>query len=307
MSIPPALEIGHIDQPLLVFGGPYSNLAATEALLQRAEDLAIPRQRIICTGDVVAYCAEPEQTGRLLMESGIHVVIGNCEEALANQSADCGCGFEPGMLCSALSENWYRYADQQISQATRDWMGELPRAIGFQLGGRQFRVIHGGVDQINRFIFASTDDRIKLQQLDMANADIVIGGHCGVPFGQRLGDRAWLNAGVIGLPANDGTRCGWYLMLTPSGQGIEARWHRLDYDHEESFQSMRAAGLNDYAMSLKSGLWPSMDVLPAVERLQRGQPLDLPPLQIRPTTAGWSPADRSATARPKARWRPRQR
>ena len=280
MSIPPVLELGRIDQPVLVFGGPYSNLAATEALLQQAEDLDIPKQRIICTGDVVAYCAEPEQTSRLLMESAIHVVMGNCEESLANQSKDCGCGFAPGMLCSALSENWYRYANQQISQDSRDWMGQLPRAIGFQLGRRQFRVIHGGVSQINRFIFASTDEVIKQQELDQANADILIAGHCGIPFGQRLADRAWLNAGVIGLPANDGTRSGWYLILTPAEQAIEARWHRLDYDHEDSFQSMQAAGLNDYALSLKSGLWPSMDVLPVAEQAQQGIALDPAPIEL---------------------------
>ena len=51
-----------ITPPILVFGGPYSNLRATQAMRARAEELGIPPSSTICTGDVVAYCAEPEET-----------------------------------------------------------------------------------------------------------------------------------------------------------------------------------------------------------------------------------------------------
>ncbi len=274
------LDLGDIDTPLLVFGGPYSNLAATEAMLARAEQLGFQPEQIICTGDVVAYCAEPEQTCQRLIESGIHVVMGNCEESLAAEADDCGCGFEPGMLCSTLSEQWYRYATQHISAETRRWMAQLPRTLACNLAGYRVRVIHGGVQQINRFIFASTAEEIKLEELDQAQADIIIGGHCGIPFGQQLGQKAWLNAGVIGLPANDGTRSGWYLLLTPAEQGLEVEWHRLDYDHDLSFSRMQDAGLHSYAQTLQTGLWPSMDVLPDVERSQQGNALNPGSLRI---------------------------
>ncbi len=268
------LELGDIDKPLLVFGGPYSNLAATEAMLARAAQLGFAPEQIICTGDVVAYCAEPEQTCQLLIESGIHVVMGNCEESLASEADDCGCGFEPGMLCSTLSEKWYRYANQHISPKTRQWMGQLPRSLSFMLAGYRIRVIHGGVKQINRFIFASSENQIKLEELQQAQADIIIAGHCGIPFGQKLGQQAWLNAGVIGLPANDGTNSGWYLTLTPANRELDIEWHRLDYDHDLSFKRMQDAGLHSYAQTLQTGLWPSMDILPAKERAQQGEVLN---------------------------------
>ena len=38
--------------PLLVFGGPYSNLQATRAVLDEAARRGIPAKRVICTGDV---------------------------------------------------------------------------------------------------------------------------------------------------------------------------------------------------------------------------------------------------------------
>ncbi len=268
--------------PVLIFGGPYSNLAATRAMREQAQILGIPPANCICTGDVVAYCAQPEATIGLLREWGVAVVMGNCEESLGNEAADCGCGFEEGSTCSLLSVGWYTYAARQIGDQQRTWMRDLPRAVTFTLQGRRFRVIHGGVEQINRFVFPSTAAEDKVRQLRAAHADVVVGGHCGIPFGQAVAGGVWLNAGVIGMPANDGTRDGWYLTLTPGDDGITAAWHRLGYAAETEAQAMRRAGLdNGYAEALVSGLWPSMDVLPEVERAQRGVPIDPEPLVIK--------------------------
>lgn len=272
------LDLGVINQPLLIFGGPYSNLAATQALLAKAQELNIAPDHIICTGDVVAYCAEAEQTTKLVIASDIHVVKGNCEESLAQQSADCGCGFEPGMTCSALSEKWYRYANTQISEPSRNWMGSLPSAIIFKMGQFRCRVIHGGVEQINRFIFGSTDLATKHKELTMAKTDIIIGGHCGLPFGQSIETQGWLNAGVIGLPANDGTSSVWYMLLTPAYGGFTASWHRLQYEYSTTYQSMIENKLDEYAETLITGNWPSMDILPRIEQSQQGLNLDIQPL-----------------------------
>ena len=67
------MHIGTIEKPVLVFGGPYRNLGATQALLDRAVALDIPPERMICTGDTVAYCAEPEATTDVIRNSGMHV------------------------------------------------------------------------------------------------------------------------------------------------------------------------------------------------------------------------------------------
>jgi predicted phosphodiesterase len=273
MNTPTTLNLGEFDSPVLIFGGPYSNLSATQAMLKEAERLSIPPERIICTGDIVAYAAEPEQTSNLIKKSSIHVVMGNCEESLAENSNDCGCGFEEGMLCSTLSEGWYRYAQSQVSESTRLWMKALPRTIRFSIHGHSCCVIHGGFNQINQFIFASSDIEIKRQQLLQAQTDIMIVGHCGLPFGQQIDDRLWLNAGVIGLPANDGTVEGWFMLMQPQQTQLKISWQRLGYDHHHCHQTMNQAGLKDYAKTITSGLWPSMDVLPPEEKLQQGKRL----------------------------------
>jgi len=274
------IDLGELTGPVLVFGGPYSNLAATEALQKVAQKRHIATENILCSGDVVAYCAEPQATVDRIRDWRIPVLMGNCEESLATGADDCGCGFAEDTLCSVLSRGWYAYANRLINDSCREWMAALPRRIRFSLAGRHFAVIHGSVRQISQFIFPSTSTGAKVAEIESIDADVILAGHSGLPFGQCFGARAWLNAGVIGLPANDGTPDGWYLLLQTEETQLTASWHRLVYNAELSSLNMTTAGLHEYAQALLSGHWPSMDVLPVVERQKQGIRLDPPELLL---------------------------
>ncbi|MCU7813273.1 MAG: metallophosphoesterase family protein, partial [Candidatus Thiodiazotropha sp. (ex Notomyrtea botanica)] len=250
-------DLGVSHKPLLIFGGPYGNLQATEAIHEQAETLSIPPSRVICNGDSVAYCAQPEETVNALREWGVRVLMGNCEESLATGQPDCGCGFEAGTSCSLLAEDWYRFCSERLSTDSKSWMGKLPAGFQFRMGGIRFRLVHGALSSINRFLFASSPAACKLEELARCNADVVIGGHSGLPFGECLDNRYWLNSGVIGMPANDGTQDGWFLLLYPTKAGVRCEWHRLLYDARAAQQAMYDAGQdNDYAAALTSGYWP---------------------------------------------------
>ena len=257
--------------PLLVFGGPYSNLRATEALIAEARQLGIPPDRVICTGDVVAYCAEPEETSRRIADWGCHVIQGNCEQQIAEGADDCACNFEAGSACEVLAKGWYSFARARVSDEMRAWMGQLPQTIEFRLCGVSLRVVHGGVSQVNRWVFAS--DRVVLaEECNAAGSDVVIAGHAGLSFVARSGGQIWFNPGVIGMPANDGTPSVWYGLVTPGAGGISLTTHRLTYDHVAASAVMRRFGYaNGYARSLITGLWPSLDILPEMERGQTGK------------------------------------
>ncbi|MEW8026912.1 MAG: hypothetical protein AB2792_20385 [Candidatus Thiodiazotropha sp.] len=83
------------------------------------------------------------------------------------------------------------------------------------------------------------------------------------------------------MPANDGTRDGWYLLLIPESKGVRCEWKRLSYDAAAANASMRESGRSDgYATALITGLWPSMDSLPAEEKRLRGSALSVSPLTI---------------------------
>ncbi|MFM7304548.1 MAG: metallophosphoesterase family protein [Alphaproteobacteria bacterium] len=263
------------DGPLLVFGGPYSNLQATRAVLTEATRRGIPPGRVICTGDVVAYGADAAACCDLITASGIWVIAGNCEENLAAGALDCGCGFEEGTACDLLSRAWYAHADRQVTAAHRAWMAGLPHRLMVRLpDGRRLAVLHGGASDISRFIFASTPQAELAAEIAATGCDGVIAGHCGIPFARQVGSGIWINAGAIGMPADDGTPRIWFAVLTPGEAGLNVEILPLEYDHAAAAAAMRTAGLPEgYAAALGSGIWPSCDVLPSAERARRGQPI----------------------------------
>ena len=122
-----------IDAPLLVFGGPYSNLEATKAVLAEAGRRGIPSDCIVCTGDIVAYGGDPLACVDLLRARGVHVVMGNCEEQVAAGAQDCGCGYAPGTSCDRLAQAWYPFAARALDDDARAWLGALPRRLDIEI------------------------------------------------------------------------------------------------------------------------------------------------------------------------------
>lgn len=295
IATPSTQDLGALEGEVWLFGGPYSNLQALEALQAEARRHGVPATNILCTGDTVAYCGQPLETVRTLMHWDIPVLQGNCELSVAEGEDDCGCGFDEGSACSLLSVSWYRHTMAALGQDECTWMAQLPSRISFELAGLNVQLTHGSPAKLNEFVFASTAAEYKQALLEQIQADVVIAGHTGIPFGQALDKGYWLNAGTIGLPANDGTQSVWYLRLQPlsqdqdklpgqnkeqnKAQGVRATWHRLEYDYKAAQAAMQLAKLPpDYANTLANGLWPSMDVLPQTERAEQGQALNLAPL-----------------------------
>ncbi len=263
------------DKPVLLFGGPYGNIQATRAVFAEARRLKISKSRIVCTGDLAAYCGDPVATIDLVAESGIHVIMGNCDEQLASSADACACGFPSDSLCERLSSAWFAHANGLVRSDQRQWLGRLPRRIDLELGGRRLAVIHGSPSAINRFVFATTPIEIKREEITLAGCDGVIGGHCGLPFTQIIDGRLWHNAGVAGMPANDGTARVWFSVLTPKKSGLRIEHLAVEYDHAAAASAMRRARLpQEYRVALATGIWPSCDVLPGRETQEQGAPLE---------------------------------
>jgi len=285
------LDLSAIDAPVLFFGGPYSNSQATEALFAEAAKLDIPPERMICTGDVVAYAGDPAACVETLIDAACPVVMGNCEESLGFDEDDCGCGFAEDSACDVLSKQWLEYARRRLTPQQKAWMRSLPRRIRLTIGDLSAAVIHGGTEDIARWLFRSSpasDKRDEIERLEQDGpVDLIVAGHCGLPFTDDLGDKAWINAGVIGMPANDGTPRTWYSIVEPlETGGITVDIRPLDYDHGAAARRMRDAGLAEaYAKTLTDGFWPNMDVLPKAERAARGRTLEPQRLSWRAQTA----------------------
>ncbi|WP_135507450.1 metallophosphoesterase family protein [Roseovarius aestuariivivens] len=256
-------DLGKLSGPVLVFGGPYSNLQAVTALREVAERSGIAPMHVICTGDIVAYCAEAAATLAEIRDWGCTVVAGNCEKQLGAGAGDCGCGFEDGSTCDRLSAGWYAHADAQIGAEDRAWMRGRPDFVLFHHAGLRHAVLHGGLSDISRFLWPVSPEAEFAEELALIRAtagpvDRVFAGHCGLAFSRIVEGVEWVNAGAIGMPANAGRATTQYAMLD---EGVT--FQELSYDHSAAHRAMVAAGLTQgYHEALLSGYWPSEDVLP---------------------------------------------
>ena len=268
-------------KPLLIFGGNYSNLQATLALQAWARDNHFSPEQIVCTGDIVAYCANPVETIDIIRDwlgDKGHCIQGNVEQSLAESAEDCGCGFTEGSTCDALSRSWYSYAEKKITIEQRQWFASLPQQLYFNYHDRKIQLVHGAPSNISRFMFASQNDADFSEEfMTIGNeVDIIIAGHSGIPFTKKIiladgQEKIWHNSGALGMPANDGTSRVWFSVLKMLEGEIGIHHHSLDYDASLAQQAMSEAGLTQgYELALINGLWPSMDVLPEFESSQRG-------------------------------------
>ncbi|MBO0936344.1 metallophosphoesterase [Fibrella sp. HMF5335] len=288
---------------LLVFGGAYSNLQALETLRGIAGQRQIPADNIICTGDIVGYCAQPEASVQFVKDWGIHAIQGNVEQNIIWGEDDCGCNFAEGGRCDLFARSWFPYAVQSLSTRSVDWLSTLPLHLSFSYAGKLVRVLHGAATDIADFVFASTPWPVKEKSFAATGAEVILAGHAGLPFADRRatdrgGARYWLNAGVIGMPANDGTPRVWYLLLDDTDGLFRYTFHAFTYDNRTAHQLMVANQLPDsYAQTLLTGIWDNCEILPEAEKALQGRAITLhqeanEPTLVATTEAGYCPVAR---------------
>lgn len=266
-------HIGSLKGRLLIFGGSYSNLQALQKMQEIAAIEGISSTHIFCTGDVVGYCAQPEETVQHAINWGIHSIAGNVEIQLREGEMDCGCDFRSGSRCDTFSRQWYPYAKDRLSTTSIDWMQDLPDFIQFDYAGKKATVVHGSWFNTSGYVFASTDQKDKAENFAASNSDLILAGHCGLPFASEQDGKIWLNPGVIGMPANDGTTRVWYMILDTDPQGnILYSHHSFEYDNQQAAALMREKYLpEEYAKTLETGLWDNCEILPELETALQGQ------------------------------------
>jgi predicted phosphodiesterase len=259
-------NLGKISGKTLLFGGVYSNLQALEALKQIAEKENIAPENCICTGDILGYCAQPEETVQLFKLWGAKSIVGNVEIQLRENAADCGCDFREGSRCDDFSQLWYPYAQSKLSLNSLEFLKILPNYITFNYTHKKVTVVHGSYFNVSEFIFKSTDWEIKKPNFEATKSDVIIGGHCGLPFHHQEKEKIWLNPGVIGMPANNGNPDVWYAILDDSNNSFNFTHKTLEYNYKLTSKLMQNGVLpKEYSRTIVTGIWDNTEILPAIE------------------------------------------
>lgn len=268
-------DLGHKRGKMLLFGGVYSNLQALEAVISIAQQYDITPENCICTGDIIGYCGQPQATLDTFKNWGAYSILGNVEIQLRDDQQDCGCDFTAGSRCDGFSEVWYAFAKANLHTNSIEYFNTLPDHITFEYAGRTIGVVHGSEDYVSQFIFKSSDWAEKIESYQDLMVDTIVAGHCGLPFKDAYKQLLWLNPGVIGMPANDGATHTWAMILNDE-DGFKAQHIPVIYDYQTAIAHMKKHNLpKEYALTLATGIWDNMEILPEQERLLQGKLLDL--------------------------------
>jgi predicted phosphodiesterase len=259
-------DLGTIKGRILLFGGVYSNLQALEAMKQVAEREQISAENCICTGDIVGYCAQPEETVQLFQVWKARSIAGNVEIQLRGGADDCGCDFKKGSRCDGFSQQWYPFAQSKLSKNSLSFMETLPDHITFDYAGQRVTVVHGSYFNTSAFIYKSSPWERKQPNFETTKSNVIVGGHCGLPFNHKNENKLWLNPGVIGMPANDGNPSVWYAILDDAQESFTFKHHTLDYNYKLTSKLMDNGLLpQEYARTIVTGIWDNTEILPEVE------------------------------------------
>lgn len=265
-------NIGELKGKVLLFGGVYSNLQALDAIAGIAKKEGIKSENCICTGDIIGYCAQPEETISFFQNWNARSIAGNVEIQLSENAEDCGCDFTKGSRCDDFSQLWYPFAKSKLSRNSLSYISKLPEFITFTYASKRITVVHGSYFNTSEFIFKSTPWEQKEANFKETKSDVIIAGHCGLPFNDRQNNLLWLNPGVIGMPANEGQTAVWCIILEEKDGELTFEHQRLTYDFETTAKLMIENKLpQEYAKTIVDGIWDNMEILPEAEIKQQGK------------------------------------
>ena len=252
---------------IALLGGVYSNYLALNAALDDIDARGI--EHIFCLGDLGAFGPHPDKTVNILRERRVVTLQGNYDNSIAFGLDDCQCGYTDPRdnYYAKLS---YDYTLRNTSDHHRLWMRTLPQQLRIRLADKHVLLCHGSPRQLNEFMWESTTPTHFLEKMCVDfEADIIACTHTGLHWHRALpNDRHFLNAGVLGRPANDGTTNVWYTVLSHDGDGVNVEFIPVDYDYETLAAEMESEGLPDeFIRTIREGWWTTcLEVLPAKER-----------------------------------------
>ncbi|MEJ7830201.1 MAG: metallophosphoesterase family protein, partial [Segetibacter sp.] len=163
----------------------------------------------------------------------------------------------------------------------KTWLHSLPYHIQFSWENNNITLVHGSWFHTSEYVFKSTEWSKKQENFDATKSNIIIGGHSGLPFIDAKNDCTWINAGAIGMPANDGTTRVWFVTMKDNIGNSLFQFEHLDYDYQTTAALMLKNHLPEaYIKTLSTGLWDNCEILPPEETNKQGKTIQPHILQL---------------------------
>lgn len=183
---------------------------------------------VACAGDIVGYCAFPNECCALVEDECDMVISGNHDRAALSGDTS---RMNP---YAARASAWTR---DVLDDRSRGFLGSLEASARFVADGPSVLMVHGSPRDQDEYVH---EDSVDGRMLSQAEADIVVMGHTHVPYVRRLEQGVVLNPGSVGQP-RDGDPRGSFAVLDTGT--LEGGIVRFDYPADEAAEAVVSAGL----------------------------------------------------------------
>jgi len=224
-----------VSDRVAIFSDVHANLPALQAVLDEIDAAGI--DRLYCGGDLVGYGPHPNEVCALLEERAIPTIYGNYDHAIARDEEDCGCAYitPHDRELGQLSVEWTL---ANTSQASKDYMRDLPFDLRFDVGRRSVHLVHGSPRKVNEYLFEDKPASLYERLAAAEDADVLVFGHTHKPWTAEFGGVLFVNSGSVGKPKDGDPRACWVEL-----RGDDVIYHRVPYDADTVASEVRAAGL----------------------------------------------------------------
>ena len=229
---------------IALLGDVHGNLKALEAVLADARSKGITL--FLNSGDLVGYGPFPDEVVSLARSSQFVSVIGNYDlKALSVGECGKGATKEPKKLLA------FRWAYDNLSKGSREYLKELPHEIRFEIDGTKFLLTHGSPISIDEHLGPETSEDRLAELARSSDAKVIIVGHSHRDMARSVGGTLFVNTGSVGRP-DDGDPRATYVIMTTKPLHIEHV--KIDYNVEATVTAVRRKGLpEEFAQMLIQG------------------------------------------------------
>ena len=237
----------------------HANLPALRAVLLDISERA-PDAGVYHLGDLVGYCAWPNEVVDLIKFTSIAGVAGNYDSTVATGYKHCGCRSESAAQ-EALAHASFEWTCANTSAASKAFLGGLPfrldlRPLGGHVAGPTVTLVHA--TPMNNLVYV-TEDRpdsflLKLaEQAGLRAGDMLCFGHTHKPWHRVVDGIHFVNTGSVGRPKDGDARAG-YALLDVDERGLQVTLTRVEYDVDTAARELARVGLPvEFAEFLRSG------------------------------------------------------
>ena len=207
----------------------HSNKHAFEAVLEAIS--RIDAETIVCAGDVVGYCAFPNECCEIIKANASKIVKGNHDNAVIEADTS---------RMNPYAARAVRWTADSINSSSREFLMSLNAESRFQVGGRTVAMYHGSPTSVDEYVF---DHDVDEDLVKSAEADILILGHTHVPCIKRMAAGTFVNPGAVGQPRDGEWKASYAVFDTETDECVI---RRVPYDVAAAADAIREAGLPEF-------------------------------------------------------------